>query len=154
MERRKFSDVCYERPVIEEVRERFERLGRDVTVAPASATSQLLSRWLELDALWMGARTICEIGFSRDMEDARFAADKRFFDQHDGHVKEWSRTALAGLLRPPHREVLVREQGEYFVDFLDSEIQLVSAGSSDLVEHGRAWVSSVDGRLDRSSDST
>jgi hypothetical protein len=153
MERRKFREVSYVRPVIEDVRERFERIRRDVASTTEHATPELLSRWLALDARWMGARTICEIGFSRNMGDARFAEDKRFFDEHDGHVKEWSRGAVEGLLRSPHVEVLVREQGQYFADFLGSELQLVSPGLPDMVVKERALVTrqellSADARLD------
>ena len=140
MKRTRFSDVSYERPAIGDVKEQYERLRRDVNAATDSATTTLLTRWLEFDAQWMGAKTLCEIGLARDMGDVRYAKDRRFFDEHDGHVKEWSRRAVEGLLRPPHIEILIREQGRYFVDFLASEIQLLSPGLSDLAVKERSLV--------------
>jgi hypothetical protein len=140
MERTKFSDVTYDRPAVDDLLGRFDRLARAVESASSSESVELLSRWLKLDARWTSARTLCEIGFSRDMRDARFAGDKRFFDEHDAHVRESSRRAVAGLLEPPHVDALVREHGAYFVDFLGSELRLASAGLSDRMVEERALV--------------
>ncbi len=153
MKRRRYRDVSYRRPALVDLEERFACLGRDITAATEKDSASLLARWLDLDARWMGARTLCEIGFSRNTGDARFAEDKRFFDAHDGHVKELSRRAVAGLLRSPHVEVIAGEQGQYFVDFLDSELQLVGLDLSDLVVEERAHVTRqelfcADDRLD------
>ena len=163
---RRFSDIHYVRPNLEELQSQYEQLAAAINIADATGLLAAFNQWTEIRSKWRTMKTLNQIHYFQDTRNPSVKRENQFVGDNVHQIREWDTDIERRLLAHSYRQALEDEYGSIIFDVMTTDIETFGADIAecltkeekiltehvDLVSNGIASESSVEEQVDRVYD--
>jgi len=129
---RRFSDIQYVRPNLEELQSQYEQLAATINVADATGLLAAFNQWTDIKSKWRTMKTLNQIHYFQDTRNPSVKRENQFIGDNVHQIRKWDINIERLLLAHSHRLALEDEYGSIIFDVMTTDIETFG---EDIAEH-------------------
>ncbi len=118
-----FAEMEYQRVPLDEIKSQYETLHRRLPSADARGIVDVVREWTRLRSRYDTMSSLNQVRYTIDTRDTAIKDERKFLDDQEPTVEEWSTSMRRALLAHPQRGALEKEFGRQFISSMETAVQ-------------------------------